>query len=205
MDIGLVSRRDEHHLGIGDLDDVAAGDNRIGPALQNDVVQPNPIASIDADVPGRGLPAVIENLRVQTRDKLAWTQINMDVGEGPCCDRNGTGLLVQLRFAIRFAPDIDMQCFDIIGPVAAGDFCICADTLRVLRLLVRVVPSHAHFFPGDVQAGYDQVHQVLVGGQFIFGGRVVGLIGGFLRFGGTGRRRRMVINLWEQSQHSKSS
>ena len=93
-----------------------------------------------------------------------------------------------------------MQSLDIVGPVAAGDLGVGADTLLVLCFGVGVVAQDAYFvvIARTTEVGDDQVDQVLVGGVvFILEGRVVGGGGGggFTgridggRFEGTRRRR----------------
>lgn len=93
-----------------------------------------------------------------------------------------------------------MQSLDIVGPVAAGDLGVGADTLLVLCFGVGVVAQDAYFvvIARTTEVGDDQVDQVLVGGVvFILEGRVVGGGGGggFTgridggRFDGTRRRR----------------
>ena len=93
-----------------------------------------------------------------------------------------------------------MQSLDIVGPVAAGDLGVGADTLLILCFGVGVVAQDAYFvvIARTTEVGDDQVDQVLVGGVvFILEGRVVGGGGGggFTgridggRFDGTRRRR----------------
>lgn len=93
-----------------------------------------------------------------------------------------------------------MQGLDVVGPVAAGDLGVGADTLLVLCFGVGVVAQDAYFvvIARTTEVGDDQVDQVLVGGVvFILEGRVVGGGGGggFTgridggRFDGTRRRR----------------
>ena len=100
-----------------------------------------------------------------------------------------------------------MQSLDIVGPVAAGDLGVGADTLLILCFGVGVVAQDAYFvvIARTTEVGDDQVDQVLVGGVvFILEGRVVGGGGGggFTgridggRFDGTRRRRNL------QSQQS---
>ena len=100
-----------------------------------------------------------------------------------------------------------MQGLDIVGPVAAGDLGVGADTLLILCFGVGVVAQDAYFvvIARTTEVGDDQVDQVLVGGVvFILEGRVVGGGGGggFTgridggRFDGTRRRRNL------QSQQS---
>ena len=100
-----------------------------------------------------------------------------------------------------------MQGLDVVGPVAAGDLGVGADTLLVLCFGVGVVAQDAYFvvIARTTEVGDDQVDQVLVGGVvFILEGRVVGGGGGggFTgridggRFDGTRRRRNL------QSQQS---
>ena len=93
-----------------------------------------------------------------------------------------------------------MQGLDVVGPVAAGDLGVGADTLLILCFGVGVVAQDAYFvvIARTTEVGDDQVDQVLVGGVvFILEGRVVGGGGGggFTgridggRFDGTRRRR----------------
>ena len=93
-----------------------------------------------------------------------------------------------------------MQGLDVVGPVAAGDLGVGADTLLVLCFGVGVVAQDAYFvvIARTTEVGDDQVDQVLVGGVvFILEVRVVGGGGGggFTgridggRFDGTRRRR----------------
>lgn len=102
-----------------------------------------------------------------------------------------------------------MQGLDIVGPVAAGDLGVGADTLLILCFGVGVVAQDAYFvvIARSTEVGDDQVDEVLVGGVvFILGSRVVGGGGGggggFTgridggRFDGTRRRRNL------QSQQS---
>lgn len=100
-----------------------------------------------------------------------------------------------------------MQGLDVVGPVAAGDLGVGADTLLVLCFGVGVVAQDAYFvvIARTTEVGDDQVDQVLVGGVvFILEGRVVGGGGGggFTgridggRFDGTRRRGNL------QSQQS---
>lgn len=98
-----------------------------------------------------------------------------------------------------------MQGLDIVGPVAAGDLGVGADTLLILCFGVGVVAQDAYFvvIARSTEVGDDQVDEVLVGGVvFILGSRVVGGGSGFTgridggRFDGTRRRRNL------QSQQS---
>ena len=92
-----------------------------------------------------------------------------------------------------------MQGLDIVGPVAAGDLGVGADTLLILCFGVGVVAQDAYFvvIARSTEVGDDQVDEVLVGGVvFILGSRVVGGGGGGFtgridggRFDGTRRRR----------------
>lgn len=98
-----------------------------------------------------------------------------------------------------------MQGLDIVGPVAAGDLGVGADTLLILCFGVGVVAQDAYFvvIARSTEVGDDQVDEVLVGGVvFILESRVVGGGSGFTgridggRFDGTRRRRNL------QSQQS---
>jgi hypothetical protein len=70
-------RGDEHHLRVGDLEYVAAIEERGGPPLQDDVIQPYPIPTIDADAPGTGPLTIEKYFRVQPGHELAWTQVDV--------------------------------------------------------------------------------------------------------------------------------
>ena len=63
----------------------------------------------------------------------------MDIWQRTSCNCDGAGLFDSPLFAVRFAADIDMQGFDVIGPVAAGDLSIGLDALCILGLGVGVV------------------------------------------------------------------
>lgn len=101
-----------------------------------------------------------------------------------------------------------MQGLDIVGPVAAGDLGVGADTLLILCFGVGVVAQDAYFvvIARTTEVGDDQIDEVLVRGVvFILESRVVcggGGGGGFTgridggRFDGTRRRRNL------QSQQS---
>jgi hypothetical protein len=94
-----------------------------------------------------------------------------------------------------------MQGLDIVGPVAAGDLGVGADTLLILCFGVGVVAQDAYFIviARTTEVGDDQVDEVLVGGVvFILESRVVGGGGsGFSgridggRFDGMRRRRNL--------------
>lgn len=150
MDVGLVAGRDEHHLGVGDLDDVAAGDDGVRAALQHHIVQPDPIAAVDADMPGRRLFTIVEDLRVQAGHELAGAQVDMHLGQRAGCDGDGARLLVQLLLAVWRAPDVHVQRLHVVGPVPPGDLRVRADALLALRLRVRVLPGYVDLLAGDV-------------------------------------------------------
>jgi len=194
VDVGLVAGRDEHHLGVGDLDDVAAAEDGVGAALQHHVVQADAIAAVDADVPGGRLLAVVEDLRVQPGHELAGAQVDVDLGQRAGRDGDGARLLVQLLLAVRGTPDVDVERLDVVGPVPSRDLGVRADA-PVLRLRVGVLARHVDLLAGDVQAGDDRVDEVLVGLQLVIGRRVVRLVrgGGLGRLDLTGRRGRTTM------------
>ncbi|PLB40781.1 uncharacterized protein BDW47DRAFT_82264 [Aspergillus candidus] len=151
VDGGLVAGGDEHHLSIGDLDDVAAGEDGVGAALEDAVVDADAVATVDADMPRGCVLAVVKDLGVEARHELARTQVDIDLGERARGDGDGTGLLVELLLAVGFAADVDMEGLDVIGPVAAGDFGVGTDALLVFGLGVGVVAQHADLFAGDIE------------------------------------------------------
>lgn len=154
--------------------------NGIGTALENRIIQTDAVTAVDADMPGRRLFTIIKDLRMQAGHELAGAQINMYIGECTGSNGDGTGLLGRSLLTIRFATDIDMQRFDIVSPVAAGDLGICLDTLLVLGLGVGMVARDAQFFARGVEIRNDEVDNILVCGLIMFTCRVLGFVGGLV-------------------------
>lgn len=142
VDIGVVAGRDKHHLTVGDLDDVAAMEDGIGPSFQDHVVQTDAVATIDPDVPSGRLFAIIKDLCMQSRHKLARAQVYMHLRQCPGRDSHGAGLFRRPLFAIGFATNVDMKCLDVVGPVSTRDLRIRLNTLFVLGLGVGVVAGN---------------------------------------------------------------
>jgi hypothetical protein len=104
----------------------------------------------------------------------------MDIWEGTSGYCYRAGLFGRSLFAIRFPSDVDMQCFDVVGPVATSNFGVCLDALCIFGLGIGVVAGDAQFFTGCIQVGNDQVDQILIGGWFMIAGRVFGFVAGLM-------------------------